>query len=194
MTILRAALAAIVFSSFASSASADPIKLTPADPQPAADALAEGLAVSYAYPPEIKTLRNADFYAKKAEPGEPLIGFDYPDTLKGENVMTAERSTRVVAVISGFLKFDDPGVYELDFTSNDGLKVTIGGEEVSRYDGRHPCENAGAVEVEVPTAGWYPVDATYFQRLGTSCLLAEWAPLGEELDWVPNENTAYLKE
>lgn len=189
----RAISAAAVFVCTAAMAVAGPIKLTPADPQPNADALTEGLAVAYAFPPDVKSLRDAEYFAKEAKPGEPLIGFDYIDTEDGEPVMTSSQSIQVVAKISGFLKFDAPGVYEVDFISNDGLRVHIGGQEVSEFDGRHPCENAGITQVEAPVAGWYPLEALYFQRVGTACLLAEWTPPGGELDWIPNENTAHLK-
>lgn len=193
MFVYRAIFAAWVYLCAAALASAGPIKLTPADPQPAADALAEGLAVAYAFPPDVKSLRDAAYFAKEAKPGEPLIGFDYIDTEEGEPTLTSGQAIQVVAKITGFLKFDTPGVYELDFISNDGLKVDIGGQEVTVFDGRHPCENAGVVQVEAPVAGWYPLEALYFQRVGTACLLAEWTPPGGELDWIPNENTAHLK-
>ena len=193
MSTFRAASAAIVFLCAASIAAAGPLKLTPADPQPSADALAEGLAVAYAFPPDVKSLRDAEYFAKEAKPGEPLVGFDYMDSEDGDPTLTSGQSIQVVAKITGFLKFDTPGIYELDFISNDGLKVDIGGQEVTDFDGRHPCENAGVVQGEAPVAGWYPLDALYFQRIGTACLLAEWTPPGGELDWIPNENTAHLK-
>ena len=49
----RAISAAAVFVCTAAMAVAGPIKLTPADPQPSADALTEGLAVAYAFPPDV---------------------------------------------------------------------------------------------------------------------------------------------
>ena len=106
--------------------------------------------------------------------------------------LTSDKAFYVVADIKGYLKFDKPGVYEIDFISNDGLRVRVGGQEVLYYDGRHPCETGGAIQVQAPEAGWYPIEMLYFQRLGTSCLLAEWTPPGGELDWIPNENTAHL--
>lgn len=178
---------------YGAAAIAAPLTLTPADPQPDEAALVEGLAVDYAYPPDVKTLREAeDWLGYGTEPGEPLIGFDYPDTEEGEIVLTSKNTVYVVANINGYLRFDEPGIYELDFLSNDGLKVTIGGQEVAFFDGRHPCENAGVTQVNAPSAGWYDLNALYFQRLGTACLLAEWTPPGGSLDWIPNENTAYL--
>ena len=186
-----AAFAAALF--FGGQTLAAPVTLTPANPQPDEAALKEGLAVNYAYPPDVKSLKEADdWLGYGVEPGEPLIGFDYPDTEEGEKTLTSKNASYVVADISGYLRFDSAGVYEIDFLSNDGLKVEIGGQQVAFFDGRHPCENAGVAEVNVPEPGWYELKALYFQRLGTACLLAEWTPPGGELDWIPNENTAYL--
>lgn len=185
--------AALAFA--ATTALAAPIKVTPADPQPDPAKLVEGLAVKYAYPPEVKSLKEAEDYLDYgAEPGEPLIGFDYMDTEEGEMALTSKQSTRVAAAISGYLRFDAPGVYGIDFISNDGIQVDLAGQRISKYDGRHPCENAGVAEVDVPSAGWYEIEITWFQRLATSCLLAEWTPPGGELDWIPNENTAHIPE
>ncbi len=115
MLAYRAISAAVLFLCAAAMATAAPIKLTPADPQPAADALAEGLSVAYAFPPDVKSLRDAEYFAKEAKPGEPLIGFDYIDTEEGEPTLTSGQSIQVVAKIKGFLKFDAPGVYQVDF-------------------------------------------------------------------------------
>lgn len=189
--LILGALAAMALG--ASAALAGPVALTPANPQPDEAALQEGLAVQYAYPADVKSLSQAeDWLGYGVETGEPLIGFDYIDTEDGEKALTSKREHYVVADISGYLKFDNAGVYEIDFVSNDGLQVWISGQEVTFYDGRHPCENAGVTEVSVPEPGWYELKALWFQRLGTSCLLAEWTPPGGSLDWIPNENTAYL--
>ncbi|MEM7546808.1 MAG: PA14 domain-containing protein [Pseudomonadota bacterium] len=176
------------------SAVAQAITLTPADPQPTEAELAPGLAVKYAYPGDVKSLQDAKSWLDYGtEDGEPLVGFDYPDTLEGEMALTSRQSIQVVAAISGYIKFDAPGQYQLEFQSNDGLSVEIGGEEVSRYDGRHPCEAAGFQDVEVPEAGWYELEALYFQRVGTACLLMQWGTADSGLDWTPNEAFAHRR-
>jgi len=173
---------------------AGPQVLEPANPQPDASKLKQGLAVSYAYPGDVKDLAGARAALKKgAKRGMPLVGFDYPDTLKGEMALTSTKAFQVVAGIKGFIRFDKVGVYKINFQSNDGLRVVIGGQRVALFDGRHPCESTQKRSVEVPVAGWYELDAVYFQRLGTSCLLMEWTPPGGEQDWVPNDAVAYSR-
>lgn len=173
----------------------DTIRLTPADPQPAAGSLQPGFAVKYAYPGDIKTLHQAESWRDHGpKPGPAIIGFDYPDTLPGENVMTSESSEYVIAFIDGYISFAEPGTHYLEFWSNDGLRVEIGGTQVYEHDGRHPCESLGPQAVEVPEAGWYEVKALFFQRRGTSCLLLKTKPPQGVLDWAPLEIYAHVPE
>ncbi len=161
---------------------AAPLQLTPASPQPSG--LKPGLGVKYAYPTDVKTLHQAKKYARMATAGTPLKGMDYRDTRNGQKTLTSNKAHQVVADISGYVKFDAPGTYVVDFLSNDGLQVSIGGKEVVFFDGRHPCEESKPAEVSVPQAGWYKLEALYFQRTGTACLHMR-AGMGSP-DWMPN--------
>lgn len=174
-------------------AHAQGLALAPADPQPSAAALAEGLAVSYAYPSQIRTLADAARALEKAKPGEPLIGLSYLDGSDGEITLTSDSAHKVAAAISGYIRFDAPGSYALEVISNDGVEVTIGGQQVAFFDGIHGCESAGVTQVQVPQAGWYPLKATYFQRKGSACLLMDWTPPGGEMEPVPDEAFAYSR-
>ncbi len=174
----------------AGGALADPVKLKRADPQP--ENLKQGLAVKYGYPAEVRELKIAKDYRSGARSGPPLVGFDYMDNAPGENALTSERAERVVAVINGYLHFDQAGIWRMRWHSNDGLEVIVGGEEVYRHDGRHPCDTIGWQDdylIEEP--GWYEVEAVWFQRLNTSCLMMEWQPPGGAWEWTPNEATGY---
>ena len=154
-----------------SAAGDEGMQLTPASPQPQAGALKSGLAVKYAFPGDVQDLYDADgwrSYGPKA--GPPLVGFDYPNTKAGEKVLTTGSSEYVVAFIDGYMRFDAAGTYQLQFWSNDGLRVEIGGAKVYEHDGRHPCVSLGPQAVEVPSAGWYAVKALYFQLKNTACL------------------------
>ncbi|MFK7870817.1 MAG: PA14 domain-containing protein [Roseobacter sp.] len=171
------------------SASAEILKLEPANPQPSAGALAQGLAVTYAaLPSDVRNLELAKrALDKRGEPGAPIEGLVYDDTASGQTVMTSERLEKVGAEISGYIKFDAPGTYTLDFLTNDGLEISIGGQLVGLYDGIHACGYAGEVDVEVPKAGFYPLQATYFQRKGTACLMMEWGPDSDGLELVTKD-------
>lgn len=164
---------------------AQSISLQPANPQPSG--LSSGLAVSYAsLASGGRSLADAKRALKKAEPGEPLRGLSYDDTKEGDPVLSSGKAQFVAAKITGYIKFDKAGTYTLDFLNNDGFELSIGGQEVADYDGVHACGYAGEVEVNVPKAGYYALEGTYFQRKGTACLLMEWGATADDLDYVPD--------
>lgn len=172
----------------ATAALAAPLKLKPASPQPGS--LRKGLSVVYGYAKEnehIKQLADARRVLRAgAQRGKPLRGLDYRDTAKGQNTLTSKRDENVAAAISGYIRFDAPGVYEIEFFTNDGLDARISGQRVGFFDGRQTCDSTFITEVEVPQAGWYKFDATYFNRLNTSCLMMRMGQKGKGLKWVPN--------
>nr|WP_319947866.1 hypothetical protein [uncultured Shimia sp.] len=164
---------------------AGPPQLKPANPQPSG--LKSGLSVSYAYPIDVKTLSAARSALNEgAKRGKPLKGLNYADTRQGEKALTSKKEHAVAARIKGYVKFDAPGIYEIEMFTNDGLDMTIGGQKVGYLDERSPCGSAGMKRVEVPQAGWYALSATYFQRLGTSCLQMEMGKQGSKRKQVPN--------
>ncbi len=171
-------------------AMAGPLKLAPADPQPSS--VKPGLKVWYAYPDDVKGLGDAKrALADGAKAGPPLEGLDYWDTEDGMDTMTSGQAYKIAARIEGYVRFDAPGRYTIDFLSNDGLEAFVGGQRVALATARRGCEPIDATEVEVPKAGWYPIQATYFQRLGTACLHMRAAPAGTKPDWMPNSAFGY---
>ncbi|MFN3260358.1 MAG: hypothetical protein ACE37J_07345 [Pikeienuella sp.] len=180
--------AAAALALFAAAAWAEPIALRPADPQPEAGALLPGLSVRYAYPHSVRSLREArEWLESGSEQGEPLPNLRHRDSMEGDPTLTAKQPMRVAAAISGYVRFERPGPQQVEFLSNDGLEVSIGGAVVSKHDGVHPCETNGVVDVLVPEPGWYEIELTYFQWKGTSCLLMRWGAEGEKLGWAPDE-------
>jgi hypothetical protein len=164
---------------------AAPIKLNPANPQPSNPK--PGLSVRYAYPEDVKNLVDASAALKqKSQAGRPLAGLDHRDTNEGQKTLTSDRATHVVARITGYVRFDAPGAYSIDFLSNDGVRAKIDGKVVAEFNGRQPCEPTFGSEVEVASAGWYELDVLYFQRLGSACLHMRMAPDGKSPTWVPN--------
>ncbi|MFV1594733.1 PA14 domain-containing protein [Phaeobacter sp. JH20_36] len=181
-----AAMAAVTATLTATLSWAAPLRLTPANPQPTG--LKPGLSVRYAYPDDVKTLRAAAKALEAgAEVGPPLKGLDYRDTSIGQNALTSKRSEHVAADIRGYVRFDAPGIYTIDFLTNDGIRATIGGKVVGKFDGRQTCQETFAQQVEVPQAGWYPIHVLYFQRLNTSCLHMRMGPQGSRVTWMPNK-------
>lgn len=164
---------------------AAPKQLTPANPQPGN--LSPGLSVVYAIPNEVRSLYDAQSaIQKRALKGDPLVGLSYKDTKEGDPVLTTKFAYKVAAYITGYIKFDAPGEYKVNFLSNDGVRVTIGGQQVAEYDDIHACEASGWATVQVPQAGWYEIETLYFQRKGTSCLMMQWQAPGQGTSYVPN--------
>ena len=189
MMITKTAGLAATCAVWASVSLAAPLQLEPADPQP--ESLTEGLAVVYNLDANPRTLDDAFDALDDARPGKPLLGMDYRDTADGDETLTSGKPYKVVAGISGYVKFDAPGTYLVDFMSNDGLHMTIGGQEVAYFDGTHPCEPTETVEVAVPSAGWYAMEGVYFQRKGTACLMMR-AGIGEPV-WMENESFGFTE-
>lgn len=187
-SILTGAVAALGLM-LASAGTAQTLKLKPASPQPSS--VKPGLSVKYAWggrpPAAINNLKMArKLLQKEAEPGQPLKGLDYRDTDKGDPVMTHPQHYNVAADIRGYIRFDAPGVYELETWSNDGIDARVSGQQIGFVRGRQPCEANQRVTVEVPKAGWYDLSILYYQKYGTSCLMMKWGKQGEKMKWVPN--------
>jgi len=175
----------------ASFAMAGVIELTPANPQP--KGVKKGLKVSYFFGDrQVRSLGAAKSRVKSSsKPGKPLKGLNYPDKGRGAGVLTSGKPELVVANISGYIKFDKPGVYDLEFFSNDGLQVWISGKSVAKLDAITPCASAGRPKVSVPSAGWYDLKALYFQKEGTACLESEWKAPGGSIKLIPNSAFGY---
>lgn len=170
----------------AATVSAAPLKLKPANPQPSG--VKSGLNVSYKVEQQkIKSLQDARAFIKRnAKRGKPLAGLDYRDTNEGDPVLTSNAPYYVIANITGYIRFDAPGVYDIEFYTNDGLDARIGGQRVGYFDGRQPCEGTVVTQAQVPAAGWYDFKALYYQNLGTSCLMMKMGPAGQKRKWVSN--------
>jgi hypothetical protein len=186
MKPIRIMAMAAVAGFIAGAGAASPLTLTLANPQPAK--VKEGLAVEYAYPKDVSSLRDAAAALKAgAKLGTPLAGLDYLASDSSPFALTSGQEFKVAARIKGYLKFDAPGTYTLEFYSNDGLDLSLGGQGVAKVDNKRDCDPIGAVEVRISEAGWYDLEALYWQRKGGSCLIMEWSKDGGELEAVPAE-------
>lgn len=185
-----AAVAAAASMLIASAGLAGVIELTPANPQPSG--VKQGLKVSYfSGDRSVRTLSAAKGKVSRAKPGKPLPGLSFPDKGKGASVMTAGLPELVVADISGYIKFPAPGVYGIEFYTNDGAQIWISGQSVGRKDGVTPCASTGRPQVNVPQAGWYDIKVLYFQKEGTACFESEWTPPGGKRQLIPNSAFGY---
>ncbi len=167
--------------------------LEPASPQPAPDALAPGLAVDYYF----HLFRHVDELVewqdyRDGKAGPPIPKLDY--RVGQGNVLTSEGDDGVGAEITGFIRLDEPGTYVFNVRSNDGFRLSIGGERILEDPDVHADRFSDLAEVQVSEAGWYPLHLLYFERKNTSTLELYWLRPGEEgrLSIVPAEAFAHL--
>src|SRR5262245_12604647 len=157
-------------------AAAQPVTgLKPATPQPSADQLAPGLAVGYIY----GRFNNVkEFMDKKFEPGPFLPHLNW--RMGTGIVLTSKEHELVAALITGFIRFDKSGTYGFDVTSNDGVRVEIGGKLVYEDPTVHGDDTSDRIAVKIDQPGWYPLKVLYFQKKGTATLVVRWAPAGAD--------------
>ena len=166
--------------------------LKAAEPQPSAQQLAPGLAVGYVYG-RFKHIN--EFMNKKFEAGKPLPNLDY--RMGDGAVLTSAVRDQVGALITGFIRFEKPGTYGFDVTSNDGVRVEIGGKLLYEDPSVHADDTSDRIDVKVEQPGWYPVKILYYEKKGTATLVLRWVPSGSDakakLTPVPAAAFAHLK-
>ncbi len=164
--------------------------LQPAAPQPAADAVAPGLAVNYVF---VMTRHVDDIEAEgPGEPGEPLLQLDYRSG--PGNVLTSDRSDGVGALIRGLIRFPEAGRWLMVAQSNDGVRVRLAGTVIIEDPDVHSDQYSENAEIQIAEPGWYEIAVTYFERKSTSTLKLLWQPPGKsEFEVVPAEAFAHLK-
>ena len=154
--------------------------LKPVEPQPTPDTLAPGLAVQYTY--AIMNHVN-EMKGRKLEPGPPITHLDW--RMGSGRVLTSKDNTGVGALITGYVLFEKAGVYGLDVTSNDGVRLEIGGQLIHEDPGVHSDTTSDRIDVQVDKPGWYPITITYFQKRYTATLVVRWIGPGEKGKLVP---------
>ena len=194
-TVLRATVLAAAISmtgAFAVQA-ADPITgLVPATPQPAAEQLQPGLAVTYYFNRFNETREIPDWAKyKPGVKGEPILLLDY--FVGDGDVLTSGRADGVGADINGYINFPVAGTYTIAMQSNDGVDLKIGGKRVVYDPLVHSDRFSDLIPVEIAEPGWYPLHLLYFEKQITATLELYWLKPGGggQLDFVPEEAFAH---
>lgn len=147
----------------------------PADIEPAA--LGDGLSVRY-----ISATLNSVYELtewlkyKDGEDGEPLETLTY-HMQKGP-VLTSGQSDLVGAYISGYLHFDEPGAYRFQVTTNDGVRIQLGGALLHEDPKVGFDRTSEPIPVEISKPGWYALEIWYFEKKGTATLDILWSRPG----------------
>jgi hypothetical protein len=149
-----------------------------------------GLAVEYTY-----AIMNylGEMKGRKFESGRPITHLDW--RMGSGSVLTSKTREGVGAIITGVIRFEKPGIYGFDVTSNDGVRVEIGGKLLHEDPGVHSDTTSERIDVKIDQPGWYPLRIMYFQKRNTATLVVRWIPPGEtgKLTPVPGPVLAHQK-
>ncbi len=165
--------------------------LKPAEPQPTTEQLAPGLAVQYTY----AIVNHVDeLKGRKFEGGPPLPSLDY--RMGAGTILTSKASDGVGAIITGFIRFEKPGTYGFDVTSNDGVRVEIAGKLLYEDPGVHGDDTSDRIDVKIDRPGWYPITITYFEKRNTATLVLRWIAPGDsgQLAAVPAKAFGHIRK
>ena len=190
-TAILAVIAAFGTGSVSALSPVDPVTgATPWTPQPEADQLHPGLAVTYSYGrqvhvDDIEVLRNPVI-------GKPLENIAHR-TIDG-NVLTSTQAMLVAAHIRGLIRFEAAGTYVFRIESNDGVKAKIGGRQIWVDPEIHPNRWSAPIPVVIDVPGWYELWINYYQKKGTSALQLVWTtPDSSEETHVPPSAFSHLE-
>ena len=159
-----------------------------AAPQPDAASLKAGLASRY----YIEVFNETDDLIDWAQdrngiPGAPVIGLQHR-VGKGE-VLTSGYSDEVGAKLIGYLRLPEAGLYQLKVTTNDGVRIFLGGEMIHDDPQVAPDRIKKSRPFEVAEPGWYPLTVWYFEKHNTSTLWVLWkTPQAVDFQSIPLEN------
>jgi hypothetical protein len=162
--------------------------LQPANPQPAPDQLAPGLAVNYAYG-KIKHLK--EFNDKGKHIGAPLTHLTW--STGAGTVLTSRETDGVQAHIVGFIRFPVAGIWTFQVNSNDGVRLEIGGKQIWEDPDVHPDRLSPPIPVQVPSPGLYPIRILYFERTTNSTLEVFRTPPGGQRGEISGDAIVHLR-
>lgn len=166
--------------------------LAPADPVPAAAELRPGLGVKYLIQ-KFDSLREIEDMATWSKPSEgaPLPMLDY-NVGRGA-VLSNHNEDLVGAFIDGFIKLEQMGTYFFAVQHNDGVRLTLGGQQLYEDGLVAPDRFSPNLEVMIDNPGWYAISLLYYEKRNTSTLELYWQPPGaEEFVFVPAEAFKHL--
>jgi hypothetical protein len=191
-----AALAVAISAALSAGAAAEEMEmklvsgLAPASPQPQASAIKPGLQATFhfTYVRSIHALRS--FAEPRKGDGSQILPKLYYKFGPG-NVFNTDRDNGVGAHIVGLIKFDKPGTYRFEVTSNDGIRIVIGGKLVFEDPEVHSDDTSDPIPVKIDKPGWYPLDVWYYERKGTSTIQVRWKLPGQAGEFVPVPASAF---
>jgi hypothetical protein len=162
--------------------------LQPANPPPAPDKLAPGLAVNYHF--DIID-RIVQLNEKGKTIGAPLthLGWD----MGAGKILTSDKTDGVQAHIFGFIRFPAAGTYVFEVNSNDGVRLEIGGKRIWEDPDVHADRMSPPIPVQVAAPGFYPIKILYFEKRNTATLEVFWTAAGGQRTVIAGDALVHLK-
>ena len=119
-------------------------------------------------------------------PGSSVAPVEVSDFISGDSFLPDDDST--VTRFSGYLKVETPGTYQFSVIHDDGAILTIGGQEIMRWNAvtdAHVMHRA----LTFPVAGYYSLDLRQFDWVDEADLVLKWMPPGAvSLELIPTDN------
>lgn len=174
--LVLAAAAALLFS-------CAPKKVVPQGPALAPD---KGLTVTYqtGFFRHMDQMPSHARFGRSARPADPVPNIDYQ--WNDGPVFGTSHSRGVCFEVSGFIFFDQPGIYMFKAKSNDGMRLYIDGKLILEDPDVHSDRWCKPGSVTVTKTGKQPFLLRYFQRKGTAALSLYWQkPEDQEYGVVP---------
>lgn len=152
--------------------------------------LKPGISVRYLYGfwRHINEMPDAEQFAKKGKPGEPILFINH--RFGNKRVFGSGKSRGVGVLMEGFIHLDLPGVWEFKVRSNDGIRMVIGQTLVADDPDQHSDRFSQPMGFTAGKPGYFPLMIQYFQRKGTATLECYWKRPGET-DFVIIPEKAY---
>lgn len=98
-------------------------------------------------------------------------------------MLSSDRGSVIVAVITGFVRFPESGKFKLLALVNDGMRLWVGQDNSKPVldDPRKLSDRlVGPADISVEAGVWYPMKLEYFQKKGTSALVLAWMRPGAD--------------
>lgn len=155
-----------------------------------------GLTVTYYlkfFKRSVKYLRQMKEGEFSAIQGEPILQLNHQ--FGDRDVFDSGTSRGVAMHMKGYFFFPEPGRYEMQALSNDGVIVTLADQPIISDPRQHSDQLSDIASFHIEQKGWAPISVEFFQRKGTSALKLYWkTPAGKEFIPAPKSSFGHLKQ
>lgn len=139
----------------------------------------------------VRLLPKGEEAKRKGKVGKPILEINHQF---GRGAVFGSGTSRGIGIrMNGALHFPTAGTYVLQTLSNDGIDIYLNNNRVLADPTQHSDQLSAESHLNIPAAGWYPIQINYFQRKGTAALKLYWkTPGSNEKVTVPPEAYGHL--